>query len=52
VRLLAAVAVGVFIYLLVGFVTGYAPRIPLRRRDRRLQISRRQLWLHQAGMAS
>jgi tight adherence protein B len=50
VRLLAAVAVGVFIYFLVGFVTGYAPRIPLRRRDRRLQISRRQLWLHQAGV--
>jgi tight adherence protein B len=51
VRLLAAVAVGVFVYFLVGFITGYAPRIPLRRRDRQLQISRRQLWLHQAGVA-
>jgi len=51
VRLLAALAVGVFAYFLVGFITGYAPELRFGRRDRRAQISRRQLWLHQAGIA-
>jgi tight adherence protein B len=51
VRIVAAVAVGIFLYFLVGFVTGYAPELRFRRRDRRAQISRRQLWLHQAGLA-
>ncbi len=49
--LVAALAVGVFAYFLVGFMTGYAPQLRFRSRGRRSQISRRQLWLHQAGLA-
>ncbi|MGH8986940.1 MAG: type II secretion system F family protein [Acidimicrobiia bacterium] len=50
-RLLAALAMGVFAYFLVGFVTGYAPDLAFRRRNTRSQVGRRQLWLHQAGLA-
>ena len=50
-RLLAALAVGVFAYFLVGFVTGYAPDLRIRRTTSRSQVGRRQLWLHQAGLA-
>lgn len=49
--LVAALAMGVFAYLLVGFTTGYAPELRFRSHSRRAQISRRQLWLHQAGLA-
>ena len=49
--LLAGLAVGVFVYFVVGFVTGYAPEIKIRRFRRRRQISDRQLWLNQAGVA-
>ena len=48
--LLAGLAVGVFVYFLVGFLTGYAPEIKVRRFRRRAQISNRQLWLNQAGV--
>ncbi len=50
-RLVAALAVGAFAYFLVGFLIGQAPEVRVRRRDRRLQITRRQVWLHQAGVA-
>jgi tight adherence protein B len=49
--LLAGLSVGVFVYFLVGFATGYAPHIRIRRFAPRTQISNRQLWLHQAGVA-
>jgi tight adherence protein B len=49
--LLAGLAVGVFVYFLVGFLTGYAPDIKIRRFRKRRQISNRQLWLNQAGVA-
>jgi len=49
--LLAGLAVGVFVYLLVGYATGYTPEIKIRRLRRRAQISNRQLWLNQAGVA-
>jgi tight adherence protein B len=49
--LLAGVAVGVFVYFLVGLATGYAPDIKIRRFRPRTQISNRQLWLNQAGVA-
>ena len=49
--LLAGLAVGVFVYFAVGFATGYTPEIRIRRLRRRAQISNRQLWLNQAGVA-
>ena len=49
--LLAGLSFGVFVYFLVGFATGYAPEIRVRRFRRRRQISDRQLWLNQAGIA-
>lgn len=49
--LLAGLAVGVFVYFLVGFLTGYMPEIKIRRFRPRTQISNRQLWLNQAGVA-
>ena len=48
--LLAGLAVGVFVYFLVGNLTGYTPEIKIRRFRRRTQISSRQLWLNQAGV--
>ncbi len=51
-RLLAALAMGVFAYFVVGCVTGYLPDIRFRRGRSRSQLNRRQLWLHQAGVAS
>jgi tight adherence protein B len=39
------------VYLAVGRLTGFSPPVPFRRQVRRPQISRRQLWLHQAGVA-
>ena len=47
--LLAGLSVGVFVYFLVGFATGYAPNIRIRRLVPGTQISNRQLWLNQAG---
>jgi hypothetical protein len=47
--LLAGLSVGVFVYFLVGFATGYAPNIRIRLVAPRTQISDRQLWLNQAG---
>lgn len=49
--LLAGLAVGIFVYFLVGLLTGYMPDINVRRFRRRTQISNRQLWLNQAGVA-
>lgn len=49
--LLAGLAVGVFVYFLVGLLTGYAPEIKVRRLRRPTQISNRQIWLNQAGVA-
>jgi tight adherence protein B len=49
--LFAGLAVGVFVYFLVGFATGYAPEIKIRRFRPRKQISNRQLWLNQAGVS-
>ena len=49
--LLAGLAVGVFVYFLVGFLTGYMPEVRIRRFRRSTQISSRQLWLNQAGVA-
>jgi tight adherence protein B len=49
--LLAGLSVGVFVYFLVGFATGYAPSIRIRRFAPRTQINDRQLWLNQAGVA-
>jgi tight adherence protein B len=50
-RLVAALAVGIFTYFLVGYATGHPPQVRFRRRKREPQVSRRQVWLHQAGVA-
>ncbi len=47
-RLIAALLSGAFIYLLVGYATGYAPQLRWRS-ESRPQVSDRQLWLIQAG---
>ena len=47
-RLLGALMTAVFIYLLVGFVTGNAPEIGTRVKTKP-KTSRRQSWLIQAG---
>lgn len=46
--LLAALSSGVFVYLLVGHATGYAPELR-RQSESQPQVSGRQLWLIQAG---
>ncbi|HZP29992.1 MAG TPA: type II secretion system F family protein [Acidimicrobiia bacterium] len=48
--LVAALCIGVFCALAVGFLTGSAPRFERRRRPR-AEVGDRQLWLHQAGVA-
>jgi tight adherence protein B len=48
VRLLAALSSAVFAYLVMAHVVGLAPN-PTTRTVRRPQVSRRQLWLLQAG---
>lgn len=48
--LVAGLAVGGFMYVVVGFLTGQAPAIKVRRVRRHTQISNRQLWLDQAGV--
>ncbi len=47
-NLLAAFSLAVFVYLLVGFLTGNAPNVGINRKQPS-QISPRQLWLIQAG---
>jgi tight adherence protein B len=51
VTLLAAVSTGVFAYLLVGVLTGNAPRLRIRAGTPRTQVSPGQLWLVQAGVS-
>ncbi len=46
--LLAALLTGSFVYLAIGYATGYAPNLRLRATNRP-QVSDRQLWLIQAG---
>ena len=48
--LVAALCIGICCALAVGFLTGCAPRLERRRRAR-AEVSTRQLWLHQAGVA-
>lgn len=48
-RLVAAVATGAAVFLLVGLVSGNLPDLR-RRRRRRSQVSPRQTWLLQAGL--
>lgn len=48
-KLLAGLLSGVFVYFLVGYLTGYAPSLELRAHARR-QVSSPQLWLIQAGL--
>lgn len=49
-RLLAALAAAVFVYLRVGILVGYSPdRVGLRARPRRHRRARGQQWLDQAG---
>lgn len=47
----AALATGVFVYLLVGRLTGYTPKLRFRMRPRAgPRAPRRQVWLTQAGV--
>lgn len=47
-RFLAAVMTALFVYLAAGFLSGQPPRFGTRMRQKP-QVSRRQLWLIQAG---
>lgn len=47
-RLLAALTTALFVYLVVGYLTGNAPNLGARAR-RRQQVPKWQLWLIQAG---
>lgn len=47
-RLLAALASAVFVYLAVGYMTGNAPNVATPSRGKP-QVAKRQLWLIQAG---
>ncbi len=49
-RLLAALCAAIFVYLAVGFAIGYAPRIRWRAARRPTEMSKRRLWLIQAGL--
>ncbi|MFC2176941.1 type II secretion system F family protein [Actinomycetota bacterium] len=49
-RLLAALCAAVFVYLAVGYAIGYAPKIRWRASRRPTHMSKRQLWLIQAGL--
>jgi len=50
VRLLAAACAALFAYLAVGYVTGLAAKLQWRASERGAQMSKRQLWLVQAGL--
>lgn len=47
-RLLTALMTAAVVYLIVGYLTGHAPKFEAKR-DQKPQVSRRQLWLIQAG---
>ena len=49
-RLLAAAAAAVCAYFAVGYIVGSAPRLELRTRRDRGQLSDTQIWLIQAGL--
>ena len=49
-RLLAALLAAVFAYLAVGYLSGYAPNIRWRASRPSTDMSKRQLWLVQAGL--
>lgn len=49
-RLLAALGAGIFVYMAVGYMTGYAPQIKWRATSKPTDMSKRQLWLIQAGL--
>lgn len=49
-RLLAALLAALFAYLAVGYITGYAPNFRWRTTNRAGEMSKRQLWLIQAGL--
>ncbi len=49
-RLLAAVCAALFAYLAVGYLAGQVPTIRWRTSARRSEMSKRQLWLIQAGL--
>jgi len=51
VRLLAALLAGLFVYLAVGYITGYVPDIRWATSPRRAGMSDRRLWLIQAGLS-
>lgn len=48
-RLLAALLAGTFVYLAVGYITGFAPKLRWRIDKGTSGISDRQVWLMQAG---
>lgn len=48
-RLLAALLAGTFVYLAVGYITGFAPKLQWRIDQETSGISDRQVWLMQAG---
>ncbi|NND01216.1 MAG: hypothetical protein HKN91_00375 [Acidimicrobiia bacterium] len=49
-RLLAGLLAGLFTYMAVGYVTGYAPNFRWRTTSRAGEMTKRQLWLIQAGL--
>lgn len=49
-RMLAALSAALFAYLAVGYMTGYAPNIRWRATRRQTDLTKRQLWLIQAGL--
>lgn len=49
-RLLAALFAAAFVYMAVGYLTGYAPKLRWRATERSTDMSKRQLWLIQAGL--
>lgn len=50
-RLLAALAAAVFAYLAVGYLIGYSPQLRWRATTKASAMSKRQLWLIQAGLS-
>ncbi len=49
-NLIGALAAGVCAFFAVGLATGRAPQINLRHTENRPEISKRQIWLTQAGL--
>ncbi|MFZ4583831.1 MAG: type II secretion system F family protein [Acidimicrobiia bacterium] len=52
--LFAALAAGIFVYLLLGYITGYVPKSFFTAKPRRAKQVRvsGQAWLHQAGISA